>query len=470
MSSSHHMFNLDKLIGRENFATWKFSVKTYLEHEDLWHCIEPKTDKPIDSSKDIKARSKLILLLDPQNYVHVQNCNTAKEVWDNLQRAFDDNGLTRRVGLLKDLVNTTLESSGNVESYINKIMTTAYKLRNIDFEVNDEWLGTLMLAGLPDIYAPMIMGLESSGAKISADLIKTKLIQEVRTADTNTALYANSKMKKHHQPQQSKSRRGPRCYNCNGYGHFAKFCMNAKGNKTENEKGKKDTSFVAAFSAFSDRNINKWIMDSGASMHMTGNRHRMYNVTEPPVKEITVANKEPLSVGGVGYTDMRLAQGKIIQLKNVLFVPDLAVNLLSVSAIVSSGYKVTFTQRGCDVHNSHGKFICSATLKNKLYILDTDDSPETANLSSSEEKCSETYLWHLRMGHLNVSDINKLPDCVKGVTLTNFDNNPIKCVSCCEGKQSRLPFKNIGSRATAPLELVHSDLCGPMENLSCSVV
>ncbi|GBP03229.1 hypothetical protein EVAR_2656_1 [Eumeta japonica] len=35
-------------------------------------------------------------------------------------------------------------------------------------------------------------------------------------------------------------------------------------------------------------------------------------------------------------------------------------------------------------------------------------------------------------------------------------------------KQTRLPFKNVGSRATAPLEPVHSDLWGPMENLSCS--
>ncbi|CAH2083649.1 unnamed protein product [Euphydryas editha] len=470
MNSSHQIFNLDKLIGRENFTTWKFSVKTYLEHEDLWQCVEAKDNKPIDTSKDIKAKSKLILLLDPQNYVHVQSCKTAKEVWDSLQRAFDDNGLTRRVGLLKDLVNTTLESSGNVESYVNKIMTTAHKLRNIGFEVNDEWLGTLMLAGLPDVYAPMIMGLESSGATISADLIKTKLLQEVRSADTSAALYVSSKSKKQHQrqPLQIKTK-GPRCYNCNGYGHFAKFCTSTKKvNRTENEKGKKDTGFIAAFSAFSGDNYNKWFMDSGASMHMTGNRQWMYNVTEPPVKKITVANKEPLSVKGIGYTDVKLAQGKNIQLKNVLYVPDLAVNLLSVSTIVNSGYKVTFTQRGCDVHDSHDKFICSATLNNKLYTLDTENSPETAHLSSSEEKCSDTYLWHLRMGHLNVSDVNRLPDCVMGVTLTNAESEVTRCISCYEGKHSRSPFKNIGSRATSALELVHSDICGPMETLSCS--
>ncbi|GBP66275.1 hypothetical protein EVAR_41070_1 [Eumeta japonica] len=123
-----------------------------------------------------------------------ESCKTAKEVWENLRRALDDNGLTRRVGLLKNFVNTTLESN-----------------------------------------------------------------------------------------EQSKVKRGPRCCNCNNHGHFAKFCTSAKGNKAEHEKGKKDTGFLAACSG---KNSEKWFMDSGASMHVTGNRHWMYNVTEPPWQSV----------------------------------------------------------------------------------------------------------------------------------------------------------------------------------------
>lgn len=105
------------------------------------------------------------MLLIPQNYVHVQECTTAKEVWESLHQAFDDNGLTRRVGLLKDLVNTTLESCNSVEEYVSKIMNTAHKLRSIGFDLNDEWLGTLMLAGLPDEYKLMIMGLGAPASR-----------------------------------------------------------------------------------------------------------------------------------------------------------------------------------------------------------------------------------------------------------------------------------------------------------------
>lgn len=169
-NTSHNPFHIDRLVGRDNYASWKFAVEAYFKLEDLWECVDG-TNK--DEKKEVKAKSKLILLLDPVNYVHVQSANTCKEVWDSLQQAFDDSGLYRRVALLRDLITTTLDSSRTVDDYVNKIMSTAHKLRNIKFEIDDEWLGTLMLAGLPETYKPMIMGLESSGIKISADSIKT---------------------------------------------------------------------------------------------------------------------------------------------------------------------------------------------------------------------------------------------------------------------------------------------------------
>ena len=42
------------------------------------------------------------------------------------------------------------------------------------------------------------------------------------------------------------------------------------------------------------------------------------------------------------------------------------------------------------------------------------------------------------------------------------------CDVCVQGKQSRKPFKYSGKRARAPLELIHSDICGPMLTESLS--
>ncbi|CAG4974189.1 unnamed protein product [Colias eurytheme] len=226
MNSNNTIMSIPKLTGRDNWSNWSFAVRAYLQHEELDECLtrEPDCNDPKAMKKDVKAKSKLILLIDPILYIHIQDAVNAKQVWDNLTISFEDSGLTRKVGLFKDLINTTLETSENVESYINKIMSAAHKLRNIKFKVDDEWLGTLMLAGLPDTYKPMIMGIESSGVNISADLIKTKLLQEIETTNSDSALYSNREYKKQFQ------KKGPRCFNCNRYGHLSK-------NRQTEEKG-----------------------------------------------------------------------------------------------------------------------------------------------------------------------------------------------------------------------------------------
>ncbi|GBP77064.1 Retrovirus-related Pol polyprotein from transposon TNT 1-94 [Eumeta japonica] len=281
--------SIPKLTGRENWSTWSFAVKAYLQHEDLHNCIsaEPNPNDPKAVKDDVKAKSKLILLVDPILYVHIQQAENAKQLWDNLTKAFEDRGLTRKVGLLKDLINTTLETSESVESYVNKIMSSAHKLRNINFNVDDEWLGTLMLAGLPDSYKPMIMGIESSGVKINADLIKTKLLQEVKSIDSDTTVLYT----KHNNVKdlQNNPKKGPRCFICNKYGHISKNCKSKKAKQNKN----KNTSYVAVFSAATKYDDGFYI-DSGASMHLTMRQDWLYDEVPPPITNINIANSKML--------------------------------------------------------------------------------------------------------------------------------------------------------------------------------
>lgn len=154
MSVNNVLPAIERLKGRENYDTWKFAVQAYFELEGLWNCVDG-TEK--DLNKEVKAKSKLILLIDSVNYVHVQSAKTAAEVWQKLKYAFEDTGLTRKVGLLETLITIKLSDNGSVDEYVNKIVLTAHKLRSIGMDISDEWIGTLLLAGLPEMYGPMIM-------------------------------------------------------------------------------------------------------------------------------------------------------------------------------------------------------------------------------------------------------------------------------------------------------------------------
>lgn len=463
MANNSTLMSIEKLTGRDNWASWSFAVKAYLEHEDLYNCIlEKPTPTDVNSvKKDIKAKSKLILLIDPILYVHIQEAENAQQVWESLARAFEDSGLGRKVGLLKELINTNLENSLSVEDYVNKIMSAAHKLRNIKFNVDDEWLGTLMLAGLPEMYKPMIMGLESSGIKISADLVKNKLLQEVKTSDT-TALYTNIKVNQPKNDQQ-KPKKGPRCFTCNKYGHLSKKCWFRKNNaKTGN-----NTGFVAAFSASMMNDSVNWYVDSGASMHMTMHRDWLSDVTAPPVQSIRIANNNLLKVECCGNISIKVITNdgsmETIQVRNVLYVPELKTNLLSISKIIESGCKILFNEHGCEIYNQSNKLVAKAYLMNNTYQLKSCQSTEMQAMTAKSD--DDIYLWHQRMGHLNFTDINKIPNCAEGVKLSPQKQNCV-CITCLEGKQTRLPFPSEGSHAKELLELIHSDVCGPMKHVS----
>lgn len=454
---------IEKLSGRENYNTWRFAVKTYLEHEELWNIVDPGSSE-VDPKRDLKAKSKIILLVEPINYVHIENAKSAREVWTNLQNVFEDSGLSRKVGLLKDLINTTLDSCASVEEYVNKIICTAHKLRNISFKVDDEWLGTLMLAGLPENYKPMIMGIESSGIKISSDFIKTKLLQEVKVPE-NSVFFTKNKRSSHRSNQnQSKSKpKGPRCYSCNLYGHYRNEC-NVKKSDTKNNSGTK--AFSAIFSAYTCIQEDDWVLDSGATSHISRRSDWMYDLEPPAIQRILVANSDAVTVRSTGKVNITTNIGTdehLIQVRNVLYIPEVAANLLSVSQLTKNGCRVEFTCNGCNIYNCNNDLIATATLVNNMYKLNTVTG--TACAVFTNESKADLYTWHRRMGHLNMTDLKKLESCAEGINITKHNEIPV-CTPCCEGKQTRFPFPHSGSRANASLEIIHSDLCGAMETVS----
>lgn len=139
-------------------------------------------------------------------------------------------------------------------------MSTSHKLRG--FCVGDEWLGTLLLALLPDTYKHMIMAIESSGNAITADSVKTKILQDVKESKPNVAFYAKNKYNGKSLQNTNQSRpqaKGPCCFNCNKYGHLSKHCYFQKKKQVNNLKqGKDNNTYFGAFSAGSNLENNCW--------------------------------------------------------------------------------------------------------------------------------------------------------------------------------------------------------------------
>ncbi|CAH1981400.1 unnamed protein product [Acanthoscelides obtectus] len=150
----NYLTSVPKLVGCENYDEWWYAVKNVLVLEGLSKCIDGREQ---DTTLVMKAKAKLILTIDPSLFPHVKDAKTAQEVWSKLKNLYDDSGFMRKIGLLRTSIFARLENHDSVETYTNQIVETSKKSRRAGLKIDEEWIGSLLLAGLPEKFAPMIM-------------------------------------------------------------------------------------------------------------------------------------------------------------------------------------------------------------------------------------------------------------------------------------------------------------------------
>ncbi|XP_048525813.1 uncharacterized protein LOC125505644 [Dendroctonus ponderosae] len=153
------------LIGRESYKDWCFAMENVFILEGLTKCVD---GSETDTVLIPKAKAKLVLTIDPSLYGHVKEGKTCKEVGEKIKSLYEDTGFTSKIGLLRSLISLRLDNCQSMDNYANQVIESAQRLRRTGFKMDDEWVGSLILAGLPDRYSPMIKAIEHSGIDISA--------------------------------------------------------------------------------------------------------------------------------------------------------------------------------------------------------------------------------------------------------------------------------------------------------------
>ena len=117
---------------------------------------------------------------------------------------------------------------------------------------------------------------------------------------------------------------------------------------------------------------NKYL-DSGATRHMCNDRQMFTNIDTRQKTKVYTASDDFVESLGMGDIILKARVGQYsnpVKLKNVLFVPDLRNNLISIPSVTENAYEVKFNKNSACVKRNDGSTVVFAPKCNQLYALD----------------------------------------------------------------------------------------------------
>ncbi|BFG24650.1 hypothetical protein CerSpe_109240 [Prunus speciosa] len=291
------------------------------------------------------------------------------------------------------------------------------------------------------------------------NLVQSKQNKEYRNKGT-AAGKEKEKEKDNNNPNALKPV-GLKCFFCKKTGHMKKECRRyKKWLDKQKTKGKSDQVLVCFESNLVDFTDDSWWLDSGASIHVTNSLQGFIKRRLPSKDEVKVfvGNGEKVQVDYIGVVRIELDSGFVFDLEDMVYVPSMRKNLISVTRLVKSKFTLNFDDFGCSIFRNKS-LVGKASIVDGMFRLNYKETMQINSVQSKPCKELSFKLWHKRLGHISKERISTLCNELVLPPL-NHDNADDICIECTKGKLTNLRKKGVvGSQSV--LELIHTDICGP---------
>jgi hypothetical protein len=350
----------------------------------------PRVLAPNRVAQCIKAGRLIISTLGDGVIIHVVHLTNQKEIWDRLDAKYNVKNLSRCLALKEKLYSLRFIEEKTIDSHLQEINLLVYQLARLGTTVEDEDLVNLTLNSLPKSWATFRSIHKASPP--SFHVLEGLLVQEDLSRDldrtreeSEEVLYVKSTSQRPGRGRSVGRTRGwgrsyqrstaqsrddqnwkntPTCHRCGKVGHIARGCPQTEVErkirelksqlaklklesesvhlvKDDIEEDTKEATVNACMAAFTLED-DEWFLNSGASSHVIGNARLVTNMTLSTVPSIRTANAQILPVTAKGSIRIQEVTGEIKSIRNVLYVPCVRSNLLSIGKFTYLGHVVLF--------------------------------------------------------------------------------------------------------------------------------
>ena len=217
---------------------------------------------------------------------------------------------------------------------------------------------------------------------------------------------------------------------------------------------------------------NVWYVDSGASNHMTSHGEWFKDMQKMEnAGYVETGDDTTHPIAHTGNVPLSMTDGKVKYLAEVLHVPNITKNLVSVGQMVEQGLQVRFNADGLFVeeYKKNGKLIAQGKKVGRMFTLDVNVPEVNAVMfAQGSGVVADIEIWHKRIGHANVQRLKTMQsrELVTGLPAFKVAEMQKVCEACQFGKQAKAAFPHDKHATRNVLELIHSDVWGPAKTAS----
>ncbi|KAK1574554.1 hypothetical protein QYE76_016334, partial [Lolium multiflorum] len=483
-----------------NFTDWFRHVRIFLNGGNLQYVLDaPLGDPPAETETD---EVKNVYATRKTRYSQVQ-CAILCSLESDLQKRFEHHDPHELMKELKTIFEThaavecyeaskhffscMMEEGSSISEHMLVMTGHAKKLSDLGIVIPNRLGINRVLQSLPPSYKNFVMNYNMQNMNkefpelfgmLKAAEIEIKKEHQVLMVNKTTSFKKQGKSKgkfkkggKKAATPPVKPKSGPKpdaeCYYCKEKGHWKRNCSKyladlKSGLVKKKKEGISDIHVIDVH--FTGSRSSTWVFDTGSVAHICNSKQELKNKRQLLKDEVTmrVGNGSKVNVIAVGTLPLHLPSGLVLSLNNCYYVPALSMNIISGSCLMQDGYSFKSENNGCSIFMNN-IFYGRAPQKNGLFLLDLDSSDtHIHNIDAKRIKLNDnsTYMWHCRLGHIGVKRMKKLhtDGLLESLDFESLD----RCEACLMGKMTKTPFSGMMERATDLLEIIHTDVCGPM--------
>ncbi|XP_074363067.1 uncharacterized protein LOC141703433 [Apium graveolens] len=443
------------IFNGENYDYWSLKMKTLFQSQDLWDLVKSGYDESTNltnaqkealketKKKDAKALFFIQQAISESLFPRIMRVAMTKEAWEVLQEEFQGNSKSHEQRLMRHS-EKSIESALQCKLNLNKKESPSQSYNG---------------------------GVSSRGGMFNrgrgrGQRGRGKSNYNRYLGDASQSNKCEICKRSSHTEKDCWFKGKPQCHHCKKFGHLQKDCRFKNQQQVNVSEEKEDgyAVFYANCQVTNEKSSTTWLLDSGCSNHMTGDNTIFTKIDKSITVEVKMVNGILVQARGKGTICIQTKDG-IRYINDVLLVPDLDQNLLSVGQLIENGYAAYFENGTCTIFdkNKGRKLVTKIQMKRgrSFQLMFNYD----ADLALKAHLKDESLLWHKRLGHIHSQGLKELKNMVYGLPQVE-DNNEV-CEGCAMGKHHRNSFPKGGLwRAGGLLELVHTNVCGPMRTPS----